>query len=54
MKVDEPKKENVPSADPNPIKMPRLVHEELSQILKRIGEREHCKEALGQLYDLRV
>lgn len=54
MKFDEPKKENTPIAEPTTVKLPRLVHEELLQIVKRIGDRNHCKEGLGQLYDLRV
>lgn len=54
MKFDDLKKENTPSADPTTVKLPRLVHEELLQIVKRIGDRNHCKEGLGQLYDLRV
>lgn len=38
----------------NANRLPRGVHEELSSILKRIGSKEHNKDALSQLYDLRV
>ncbi|KAL4713510.1 hypothetical protein ACJJTC_010495 [Scirpophaga incertulas] len=34
-------------------RLPRAVHEELAIILKRIGTKEHNKDALSQLYDLR-
>ncbi|XP_039748476.1 protein mini spindles isoform X3 [Pararge aegeria] len=34
-------------------RLPRGVHEELALILKRIGSKEHNREALSQLYDLR-
>ncbi|RVE53041.1 hypothetical protein evm_002339 [Chilo suppressalis] len=34
-------------------RLPRALHEELAQILKRIGTKEHNKDALAQLYDLR-
>ncbi|XP_026736168.1 protein mini spindles isoform X2 [Trichoplusia ni] len=34
-------------------RLPRAVHEELALILKRIGTKEHNKDALAQLYDLR-
>ncbi|CAB3232167.1 unnamed protein product [Arctia plantaginis] len=34
-------------------RLPRAVHEELALILKRIGTKEHNKQALSQLYDLR-
>lgn len=68
MKLDE-KKENTPDAlnggsvlasvPPNNAalaagRLPRAVHEELALILKRIGTKEHNKDALSQLYDLRV
>lgn len=66
LKLDE-KKENTPDAinggsvlasvTPNAAltagRLPRAVHEELALILKRIGSKEHHKEALVQLYDLR-
>lgn len=67
MKLDE-KKEN--TAEPingssvlnavsantalNANRLPRALHEELALILKRIGTKEHNKQALEQLYDLRV
>lgn len=35
-------------------RLPRALHEELALILKRIGTKEHNKQALEQLYDLRV
>lgn len=35
-------------------RLPRSVHEELALILKRIGSKEHNRDALSQLYDLRV
>ncbi|XP_032523081.2 protein mini spindles isoform X1 [Danaus plexippus] len=34
-------------------RLPRGVHDELAAILKRIGSKEHNREALSQLYDLR-
>nr|XP_021185721.2 protein mini spindles isoform X2 [Helicoverpa armigera] len=34
-------------------RLPRAVHEELASILKRIGTKDHNKDALSQLYDLR-
>ncbi|KAI5639807.1 hypothetical protein NE865_07707 [Phthorimaea operculella] len=34
-------------------RLPRGVHEELALILKRIGSKDHNREALSQLYDLR-
>ncbi|XP_038218793.1 protein mini spindles isoform X2 [Zerene cesonia] len=34
-------------------RLPRALHEELALILKRIGSKEHNREALAQLYDLR-
>ncbi|XP_049878313.1 protein mini spindles [Pectinophora gossypiella] len=34
-------------------RLPRGVHEELALILKRIGTKEHNRDALSQLYDLR-
>ncbi|XP_052744603.1 protein mini spindles [Bicyclus anynana] len=34
-------------------RLPRGVHEELALILKRIGSKEHNRDALSQLYDLR-
>ncbi|XP_047538728.1 protein mini spindles isoform X1 [Vanessa atalanta] len=34
-------------------RLPRAVHEELALILKRIGSKEHNRDALSQLYDLR-
>ncbi|CAH2087902.1 unnamed protein product [Euphydryas editha] len=34
-------------------RLPRAVHEELALILKRIGSKEHNRDALAQLYDLR-
>lgn len=35
-------------------RLPRAVHEELAHILKRIGSKEHNREALTSLYELRV
>ncbi|XP_075981824.1 msps cytoskeleton-associated protein 5 isoform X2 [Anticarsia gemmatalis] len=67
LKLDE-KKENTPDAlnggsvlasvPPNNAalaagRLPRALHEELALILKRIGTKEHNKQALSQLYDLR-
>lgn len=34
-------------------RLPRALHDELALILKRIGTKEHNKQALSQLYDLR-
>ncbi|KAI8440909.1 hypothetical protein MSG28_009207 [Choristoneura fumiferana] len=34
-------------------RLPRAVHEELALILKRIGSKEHNREALASLYELR-
>ncbi|CAK1542570.1 unnamed protein product [Leptosia nina] len=44
---------NVGNTALNAGRLPRSVHEELGLILKRIGSKEHNKEALSQLYDLR-
>ncbi|XP_063384841.1 protein mini spindles [Cydia fagiglandana] len=68
LKLDE-KKENTPDAlngasllqsmtgNSAPLsatsRLPRAVHEELALILKRIGSKEHNREALAHLYDLR-
>lgn len=35
-------------------RLPRALHEELALILKRIGSKDHNRDALSQLYDLRV
>ncbi|XP_068623237.1 protein mini spindles [Battus philenor] len=34
-------------------RLPRALHEELALILKRIGSKDHNRDALSQLYDLR-
>ncbi|KAM3966107.1 LOW QUALITY PROTEIN: msps cytoskeleton-associated protein 5 [Aphomia sociella] len=68
LKLDE-KKENTPDALNGGVlgavgavtgnsalssgRLPRGVHEELALILKRIGSKEHNRDALAQLYDLR-
>ncbi|XP_041970087.1 protein mini spindles isoform X2 [Aricia agestis] len=44
---------NIGSSNIAANRLPRAVHEELALILKRIGSKEHNRDALAQLYDLR-